>query len=424
MRYQLLDNELVNIDESQLINADNEYIQLEDSLLLEITEVLKDSESHKQTAVVVFNQDMQVLPMVSDWLSTELSNLSSVESIKTYAKNITYFLDYLSTLSLYKNKPLDSAFLYIQKHTIEDYFVYLRNEKGLASKTIRNRDSTYRDFFNDYLCKPRENGNAYRDDNPYEGGYLSSAAKSKLVEMCSIDELIALMMCAHSESERVLLQFMFDSGVRRSEIIRVFKSDIDNALSLDSHSYIVDDFTVLIPSQYTKLYIAGVKGIKREVKPRYTLPSINTLARLKRYLSSPEYRLHSKKFGSNAPAFFNSYGEPYKASTINKLLLRLSIRALKKGLIKRAIHPHMLRHGFAGSVLRSKDLGIDAVDRLITLQHCLGHSQLKTTSIYTQLPYDIYGQIINEDGEILSRADIMKLVSTKTKKRLFFRRAK
>ncbi len=113
MRYQLLDNELVNIDESQLINTDNQYIQLEDSLLFEITEVLKDSESHKQTAVVVFNQDMQVLPMISDWLSTELSNLSSVGSIKTYAKNITYYLEYLSTISLNKNKTLDSAFLHI-----------------------------------------------------------------------------------------------------------------------------------------------------------------------------------------------------------------------------------------------------------------------------------------------------------------------
>jgi len=423
MRFQLLDNEHVDLDESYLLGINRKCTQSEDPLSLEISELYKKSKSHKQSGIAVFNQDMQVLPMVSDWLSIELSNLSSVESIKTFAKNITYLLDYLSSLPLYKNKPLDSAFLHVQKHTIENYFVYLKNEKGLATTTIRNRDATYRDFFNYYLCKPRDNGNAYRDDNPYEEGYLSSRAKSKLVEMCNVDELVALMMCAHSESERVLLQFMFDSGVRRLEVLRVTKSDIEKALNIDAHSYIVDDHTILVPSQYTKLYIAGVKGKKREVKPRYTLPSINTLARLKRYFSSPEYRLRSKKYGSDAPAFLNSYGAPYKASTINKLLHRLSIRALKKGLIKRAIHPHMLRHGFSGSLLRSKDLGIDAIDRLITLQYCLGHSQLQTTSVYTQLPYDIYGQIINEAGEVLCRADIMELVSIKTKKRASMRRA-
>ena len=77
----------------------------------------------------------------------------------------------------------------------------------------------------------------------------------------------------------------------------------------------------------------------------------------------------------------------------------------------------MLRHGFAGSLLRSPDLGDHAVDKLVLLQICLGHAYLKTTQVYTQLPYEIYGKIADKNGEILTRSRLMEQLNVLTKTR-------
>jgi integrase/recombinase XerC len=76
----------------------------------------------------------------------------------------------------------------------------------------------------------------------------------------------------------------------------------------------------------------------------------------------------------------------------------------------------MLRHGFAGEVLRSPDLGKDAIDRLVIVKNCLGHENLSTTQVYTSLPFDIYGTLMNSDGEVLTRCQIMSRVWSATKK--------
>ncbi|WP_134059447.1 tyrosine-type recombinase/integrase [Rheinheimera aquimaris] len=399
--------------------VDNELIDLSRSLLISSGEIQYDfiEEQKKTQGVVVFDNCHRALPLVSDWLTEELSlKQTPPTTIDTYAKNIAYLLDYLRNQKLYQNMQLDEAFLFIQPHTLQEYFSYLKNESLLSSKTIRNRDATYLTFFNKYLCIPRRDGKALREDNPYIEGLLSNSAKSKVVEMCSLNELKALILCSHSERERALLQFIYDTGIRRTEVTRVKKSEIDLAINTDKSVLIIDHDTVAYPSHYKALPIAGSKGRKREIKHRFTLPSIATLARLKRYFATPEYRRLAKKFGSDSPAFINSEGRAYTPSSINKLLEKLSRRALKSGLIDRPIHPHMLRHGFAGSLLRSPDLGSHSVDKLVVLQHCLGHSQLTTTQIYTALPYDIYGQYADNSGEILTRANLMELLATKTKK--------
>lgn len=372
----------------------------------------------KSTSAVVFNSKLQILPLVSAWLTESLlGGKISLGTIETYAKNFSYLLDYIEKHSIYKNLRLDEALLDVQKHTFEEYFSYLKSDKCLASTTIRNRDASYKAFYVEYLCKARENGKAIRSTNPYEDGLISAKSKSKLVEMCSIDELTALLKCAHNERERVLVQFIYDTGLRRKEVTKILKTHIDVALNSESYTLILDDETMLIPSDYKALYVKGVKGRNKEVKERYTLPTYFTLARVKRYFSTPEYRKLSKKYGVNAPAFINSKGSAYSVNLITKLLYKLSKRAVKKKLISRLIHPHMLRHGFAGSVLRSPDLGEHSVDKLVLLQRCLGHVFLETTQLYTSLPYDIYGKICNSDGEVLTRSQIIQQLNNNTKLR-------
>lgn len=368
------------------------------------------------TGVVILSSDMKVLPLVSHYLTFELKFDSiSDSSALTFGRNLGYFVDYLNSHKHYKHYKYDSALLDVQEHTIKEYFVDLKS-KGLSSQTIRNRDATLQSFYNKYLCTPRGNRPELRKDNPYQNGLLSSSPKSKQIQMCSQDELIALLRCTSNERERVLLQFMYDSGVRRSEIPRVSKSHIEAAINSNRNRLIVDDDTISVPSDYTQVHIEGSKGRKREIKPRTTIVSRVTLQRVARFHSSPLYRSKSRKFGSNKPAFLNAEGTPYNSSSISKLLKRLSIRAIKRNLIKRAISPHMLRHGFAGEVLRSPDLGKDAIDRLVIVQRCLGHGSIVVTQIYTNLPFDIYGKLVDSDGVVLTRSQIMSRIWIATKK--------
>jgi len=373
-------------------------------------------EKSEATGVVILNSELKVLPLISHYLTFELKyNNISDGSAKTFGKNLGYFVDYLNSHKHYKHYKYDSALLDIQEHTIKEYFVGLKSE-GLSSQTIRNRDATLQSFFTKYLCSPRGNRAELRKDNPYHNGLLSGAPKSKQIEMCSQDELIALLRCTPHERERALLQFMYDSGVRRSEIPRVNKSHIEIAVNSNRNRLIVDDDTISIPSDYSAVHIDGSKGRYREIKPRNTIVSRETLLRVVRYHSTPLYRSKSRKFGSEKPAFLNAEGKPYNSSSISKLLDRLSKRAIKRNLLKRPISPHMLRHGFAGAVLRSPDLGRDAIDRLVIVQRCLGHAKLETTQVYTSLPFDIYGTLMNSDGELLTRCQVMSRVWNVTKK--------
>ncbi|KPZ56720.1 Tyrosine recombinase XerC [Pseudoalteromonas sp. P1-13-1a] len=402
MRFKIVEGEQIDLKESEAV--------------MSLPKHDRPNEEVTVTGVAVFNSKHQVLPHVSNWLSEALRHgKTPLTTISTYAKNLSYLFDYLNEQSTFKYQELDNAILDIQEYNFNEYFAYLSQIKRLASTTISNRDATFQSFFNDYLCKARNNGKALRDDNPYDNGLIYGSSKSKLVEMCSLDELAALMMCTNHEREKVLLQFMYDTGLRRSEIPRVKKEHIDTALSTDKQMYILDAQTIVIPSEYKQVFVAGSKGKKRQINERYTLTSIHTLARLRRYFSTPEYRIRAKKFGLDAPAFLNSHGAPYNSGSVSKFLSRVSERALRNGLIKRAIHPHMLRHGFAGSVLRSPDLGDHAVDKLVLLQICLGHAYLKTTQIYTQLPYETYGKIAGNNGEILTRSHLMEQLNAQTK---------
>lgn len=82
------------------------------------------------------------------------------------------------------------------------------------------------------------------------------------------------------------------------------------------------------------------------------------------------------------------------------------------------ISPHKLRHGNAYSILQSKDLGSNYVDRLSIVQKCLGHNHLYTTQTYTSIPQDIYKSMCDKNGDTLTKAEKMKRLSEQTQLRI------
>ena len=364
----------------------------------------------------VFDDNSKILPLISEYLSYQSKHAKiAYKSAETYGKNLTYFLKYIRSRSDYEDDETDEVFITVPGYVIQEYLTFLILEEGKESSTVRNRDATIRTFI-EYLCEPTENRGPLREDNPYCNGYLSKAPKPNPIISCTLDDLVVLIESTSSERERVLLQFLYDSGLRRSELPRVTLEDFRNACNFNSEKFIARDSDQPIHADYIPVKVKGSKGRGNEIKPRWTLISSATINRIKKYHASPLYKKYARKYlnPADTPAFFNAHGTPYTPKSIDRLLERVSKRAMRQGRLYRMISPHKLRHGNAYAILQSNDLGTDYLDRLVIVQKNLGHNQLDTTQMYTSIPQDIYNNMCDEHGELLTRAEKMKRLSEQT----------
>ncbi len=391
-------------------------LDLSQSYLLSEIPDLSLNQTVKVNGVGVFDDNGKILPIISEYLSYHSKHeIIAYKSAATYSKNLTYFLNYIRSRPEYDDDESDDVFLTVPRYVIQEYLTFLIREDNKSSSTVRNRDAAIRAFI-EYLCSPTEDRDKVREDNPYSDGYLSKPPKRTPIISCTLDDLFILIESTTSERERVLLQFLYDSGLRRSELPRVSLQDFKDTSNFNSEKFISCDTDQPIHADYVPLKVNGSKGRGNQIKPRWTLLSSATIKRVQKYHASPLYKKYARKYldPSKTPAFFNAKGTPYTPSAINKLLERISKRAIKKGRLAQSISPHKLRHGNAYAILQSNDLGADYLDRLVIVQKNLGHNHLHTTQIYTSIPQDIYNSMCDENGDLLTRAEKMMRLSEQT----------
>lgn len=370
----------------------------------------------KADGVLFLDKQFKVVEHPTQWLSHAASiNLISEQSVVTYARNMRYFLEYIDG-HLSDEWSLDEKILNCHRSLLENWIRYQLDELGLEASTVTNREMAIRAFY-DYLTN-----NVYRpaliDKNPFPSDLLSKNPKHKQVRAVSVRDVQCLMYCTPYERERVLLQFLFDSGVRISELPRVTYGDVQDAMSFLSGSYIRgDQERPAVEAGYVALLIKGSKGRRDSIKERFTVITRITLERLQTYLSSPVYKRYQRLYAdqNNAPVFFNTEGRPFTKASIAALLGRLSKRAIKNGTQSKKAHAHLFRHGFAYLTLQDTARGRDFLDRLVYVQKTLGHTSIKSTERYTNIPHDIYDSLVNEDGIIQTRTEIMQVLVDATK---------
>lgn len=152
--------------------------------------------------------------------------------------------------------------------------------------------------------------------------------------------------------DRALMELMYSSGLRLSELVALDKKDLDHAGLL--------------------IRVSG-KGKKQRMTPI----TRTALDWIQRYLSDPRRHLdapeHRAEVDSDA-IFLNRWGQRLTTRSVDRQFAHY----LKISGLSEHITPHTIRHTIATHWLEK---GMD----LKTIQLLLGHSCLSTTTIYTHV---------------------------------------
>lgn len=251
----------------------------------------------------------------------------------------SYGLDLNKYCEFNKNKSLND----IDSNDIKEYLKHLKKD-NLSDKSIARNISTIRSFYKFLLIEK------YINHNPTEFIELPKLRKS-LPKVLSAEEMLKLLDVelndAFSYRNKAMLELMYATGLRVSELVNLKTHNIDFDMAL------VRTFG---------------KGNKERIIPigDYALDS------LKEYVIN--YRDGMFKKNVNNYLFLNNHGNQISRQGFFKIIKKQA--EVKK--IKTIFSPHTLRHSFATHLL---DYGAD----LRTIQELLGHSNLSTTQIYTHI---------------------------------------
>lgn len=273
-------------------------------------------------------------------------------TVESYIEDIYKYLEYIE-----KNKHIYNA-LDIDSNSIINYLSYL--DKNNYEKSTIVRKITSIKLFHKYLNEKYNIPDiSTKIDKP--------RVRRKLPNILTIEEVDNLLNIqlsnAYDFRNKAMLELMYSSGLRVSELVELKIKDID------------------LDNGYVKCF---GKGSKERIVP------IGEIAvdYLKKYIY--EYRDSMKKGYYTENVFLNNHGK--KISRQGFFLIIKEIAKEKK--IEKNITPHMLRHSFATHLLNN---GAD----LRTIQEMLGHSSITTTQIYTNVSIDI----LKENYELYKRRD-------------------
>lgn len=364
---------------------------------------------------VIFDDNHHVVHYPSLWLSktTEVEDLAYTTA-ETYARNMTYFLQFLQEQEDMDGLKLDERILLVRKHTIIKW-IASDKQKGVDKGTIRNRETAIRSFYT--FMSDGDLTSKIMEESPFPSKWISAKPDKKLVVGATVNDLITLLHYSPYERERAMLQFMYDSALRVSEVERVTFGDIKEAIFFTRSQIGRKDDDETFSPAYAPLKVKGSKGRGNSIKERITLVSRPTLERLAAYHASPLYKKYQMKYKNrnDCPAFFNSKGGPLTKSTIQKMMQRLTIKAFKDHALAKRMHPHKCRHGSAFMALQDKNLGKDFLDRLANVKKTLGHVFISTSEQYTNMPHDIIDALNPDTSQTNTTIEQMQRVYDETR---------
>ena len=264
-------------------------------------------------------------------IDKKYSNLT----IESYKNEILKYINFFKN----QNQNLNN----IKYDDIRNYLNYLKQE-DISDRTLAHNVSVIKSFYKFLLIEK------YIDINPSEFLELPKL-KKQLPTTLSKEEVETLLDIDlkdnYSYRNKAMLELMYATGLRVSELVNLRINDID----------------------FDNCYVRTMgKGSKERIIP------INdySIYYIKKYIL--EFRNQMMKTDYHDYIFVNNHGKVMTRQGFFKIIKALA----KQKQIQTPLSPHTLRHSFANHLL---DYGAD----LRSIQEMLGHSNLSTTQIYTHV---------------------------------------
>jgi site-specific recombinase XerD len=230
----------------------------------------------------------------------------------------------------------------ITKEKIEDYLLYLKQDKGNSPNSCYSVLTGLR-FFYKYVA-----------EKEIPVTYSIRRTSRKLPQVLTMEEIWKIICSTNNLKHQMILMTTYSAGLRASEVIKLKPEHIDG-----------------------KTMLIKVKG--KGKKERYTLLSKRLLVELRSY-----YRKHRPRTYLFPSSFKKKKNQPLSYETIRTVYED----ARKKAGVKRGTGIHTLRHSFATHLLEA---GYD----IRKIQVLLGHSRLSTTMIYLHVSRKTLSKILS-----------------------------
>jgi len=261
-------------------------------------------------------------------LKLELKRYAN-STVRTYVSFFEMFINY------YKEKEL----ITLDESDIRNFLQYLIH-RNVSNSYLNQAINAIKFYYEVVLGMPNR---FYEIERPRK--------ESKLPKVISKEEILTIIENTNNLKHKCIVQLLYGSGLRRSELLNLKIEDIDSKRML--------------------VRVVGSKGNK----DRQTLLSKNALNDLRRYFTKYEPKIY---------LFEGKNGMKYSGASVLKIVKS----AAEKANIRITVTPHILRHSFATHLLES---GTD----LRQIQVLLGHSSSKTTEIYTHVATNTFESIKN-----------------------------
>ncbi|MGI6097873.1 MAG: site-specific tyrosine recombinase XerD [Dethiobacteria bacterium] len=227
---------------------------------------------------------------------------------------------------------------------IVSYLLFLR-QKGLAPSTVSRNLASLRSFYQ-YLVQERilaENP-AAEMESPKLGKKLPRVLTAKEIELLLLQPDTTNIVGVR---DKAMLEVLYASGIRVSELVSLNVQDLNTQVGI--------------------LRCRG-KGGKERIVPIGSM----AVRSVQHYLDHCRSKIVKNK--EEKALFVNQHGRRLTRQGFWKILKKY----VQKAKIKGEITPHTIRHSFATHLLEN---GAD----LRSVQEMLGHADISTTQIYTQI---------------------------------------
>lgn len=254
-------------------------------------------------------------------------------TIINYRKDLIEFMELTNINDLSK----------VTKDNIKNYLKVLFDHKNKSS-TVSRKISSLKSFYK--FMKD----NSYVSVNPVSSIKYPKKEKNlpKFVQYNELVDMLEVSKCGDfGDRNYLIIELMYDTGVRVSELVNIKLDDIDSSTK---------KIRILGKGSYERFVFFGDYASEA----------------LDKYIHGKRIQLLNGKV--NDYLFLNKNGEKITTRGVFKIIDNI----IKETSIKTKVSPHTLRHTFATHLL---DNGCD----LRSVQEMLGHKSINSTEVYTHV---------------------------------------